>query len=111
MAYPYHWAASPDCGAIRILRLEPGKDDDPLHGTLEEGLWVTGFSASYDALSYCWGTDVKDHILYTPEGTISITVSLSQALRNIRDNNEAMYLWWTQFASMSINTERKPSET
>lgn len=91
------------------MRLEPGKDDDPLHGILEEGLWVTGFSASYDALSYCWGTDVKDHILYTPEGTISMTVSLSQALRNIRDNDEAMYHWVDVICINQDNAEEKES--
>jgi hypothetical protein len=92
MAYPYPWAASLGNGAIRILILQPGKNDDPLHGKIEQGLWTTGFMADYDALSYCWGTNVKDQILYTPEGTIEITVSLSQALRNIRDPNVAKLL-------------------
>lgn len=109
MAYVYAHRVSPEYGAVRILTLQPGNTNDDLYGELTEEMWVCASTPYFVALSYCWGTNVKDHTLHTPEGTISITSSLNQALRNIRDLNSPLYLWVDAVCINQDDAEEKES--
>ena len=80
-------------GEIRIFDLDPGSADDTITGKIRSESYTTGFFPHYEALSYCWGLDIKDHTIETPEGEIPITTSLSRALRAIRSPAQKRTLW------------------
>lgn len=109
MAYVYAHSVSPEHGAVRILALKPSDTNDDLYGELTEEMWVGASTPAFFALSYCWGTNVKDHTLHTSEGTINITSSLSQALRNIRDPDSPLYLWVDAVCINQDDDEEKES--
>ncbi|KAF2108782.1 heterokaryon incompatibility protein-domain-containing protein [Lophiotrema nucula] len=66
---------------IRVLVLAPGELDKPLVATMEV---VPFTSATYEALSYCWGVDVRDKPLRVNGVEYWITSSLDIALRHLR---------------------------
>ena len=71
---------------IRLIKLVPGNQDEPLRGSLFEVDLDT--AGPYIALSYVWGSDRKPSVLETPEGNIPITSSLNDALKRLRSMNE-----------------------
>jgi hypothetical protein len=79
----------------RILWLEPGKDDEPLIGTLE----VINLNrvSSYSAISYQWGETSRTHSITLSTGTLNITASLYSALRDLRQtpsNSDRASSFW-----------------
>ena len=58
---------------VRTLILQPGVGDEPLQCKLQTSpLGVTQF----EAISYVWGSDVKDHEISCESRTIAITNNL-----------------------------------
>ncbi|KAH7083785.1 heterokaryon incompatibility protein-domain-containing protein [Paraphoma chrysanthemicola] len=102
---------------VRVLSLEPGKDQDPLHGRLRQiDLKPSLFEArarpgrmsnlrakvqsvfskkdqGYEALSYVWGDPQTDRFIHCPTGKIPIAANLSQALLHIRSSDRTRVLW------------------
>ena len=78
-------------GEMRLVNILPGTQQDQL-----QGLIIHVLSASpppYRALSYVWGTDQQPEELLTPDGALSITSSLSKALRSLRRKDKSITLW------------------
>ncbi|KAK0612007.1 hypothetical protein B0T14DRAFT_339770, partial [Immersiella caudata] len=75
---------------IRLLKLHPGKNSEPLEGALEHCCLGT---ASYTAISYQWGSNMSPFEIKTPEGTVCITGTLHSALRHIRDPRKSILVW------------------
>jgi hypothetical protein len=68
---------------IRILKLAPGRDDEPLAGQLETV--DLGDKTAYEALSYEWGSPRTAHRILLGHGAeLWITDSLHNALRDLR---------------------------
>lgn len=111
---PYKYEPLLDETSIRVLTLDPGKDYDPLTGTLEvirlHNLNSTSGSThnansptaevigwtpdkTYEAISYVWGADVKDHIILLNGKPHQITANLSDALYQCRQTDKSQVLW------------------
>jgi hypothetical protein len=81
----------PDRDYIRYMILEPGKDEEPLVCSLHiSSLHVI---RPYEALSYVWGSDQRDHEIISGGHIINITANLSSALRRVRLPTEPRTLW------------------
>lgn len=93
----------------------PGVDAAPLVGKLHvvrldefQSETEQGSDASFEALSYVWGSDFKPHILETSTGSIGLTDSLHGFLTKVR-RADASRLLWTDAVSASTRatTSRK----
>ncbi|CAI6331468.1 unnamed protein product [Periconia digitata] len=77
---------------IRLVRLLPAKnrDDDVqcviTHTALHRGL-------CFEALSYAWGSTVLSQTIHTFEGIVRVTQNCSDALRDLRHQDESRLLW------------------
>lgn len=76
---------------IRVLILLPRKEYDDLWGYFE----VVDLDERpvYRALSYTWGEPIFSHTLHLVGGDLSITSTVSAALRRIRDVEKPAQLW------------------
>ncbi|KAG6357591.1 hypothetical protein INS49_013468 [Diaporthe citri] len=114
MTNKYAYRSLPDEYSIRVLNLEPGKDDDQLSGALEvihlhspnpasdsdpsadsSTTRVTRWTPdkSYEAISYVWGSKKKDHAILLNGKTHQITANLSDALYQCRQTDQSRVLW------------------
>jgi hypothetical protein len=85
----YHQALN--AKEIRLVNILPATHEDRLQGVI---IHVPSTSAPvYRALSYVWGTGQQTEELLTPDGTISITISLSNALRSLCHKDRPLTLW------------------
>lgn len=119
MTNKYEYQPLPDEDSIRVLILAPGKNDEPLSGVLkmirlsnrrqtlrsaprahkrrktssesEVIRWTP--ETPYEAISYVWGPDVKDHIILLNGKTHQITANLSDALYQCRQTDKSRVLW------------------
>ncbi|KAL6708194.1 hypothetical protein ACN47E_003378 [Coniothyrium glycines] len=88
-AVPYEYYDLPP-GYFRYLVLEPGTKDAPLKCTLQTVL-LDG--AGFEAISYVWGSEIKDQEIICDEYIINITTNLSLALKRLRLPDKARELW------------------
>ena len=91
---PYEYQPIDDPkGKIRILILLPpaSSDDSELrcHLTTAE----ISDSPSYEAVSYCWGTEALTERIHLPSGTLAITKNLATGLRRLRCRDRPRHLW------------------
>lgn len=114
MVSTYRYKPLPDGESIRVLVLNPGKDGDPLTGTLEvihlhrqtpncdstqdtqsSETGVTRWTPEipYEAISYVWGSDTKDHVIFLSGKTHRITNNLSVSLHQCRLSDQSRALW------------------
>lgn len=110
----YKYKPLPDEKSIRLLTLDPGKDDDPLTGTLEviqlhnpipTSGWMHEAHSSatevsrwipdnpYEAISYVWGSSKKFHTILLSGKLHPITANLSDALHQCRYQDQPRVLW------------------
>ncbi|KAK3317359.1 heterokaryon incompatibility protein-domain-containing protein [Cercophora scortea] len=75
---------------IRLLTLEPGSGDAPLQGSLSV---VSLNAASFEALSYVWGSGEKPCQILTPSGALPMTKSLHSFLLRLRLDDRPRVLW------------------
>ena len=90
-ARTYAYAPLPGFRSIRLLILQPGKENDPLLG--EIGSTPLEQAQPFNAVSYHWGKKLKAHSLSTSDGRLPITESLHQALRRLRSETKEIVLW------------------
>lgn len=86
--YPYN--RLPDGDVFRYLILQPGAEDEPLVCNIRNG---TILDVEYDAVSYVWGTSVRDQLIECDGHEVLITANLSQLLRRIRSPSGPQVLW------------------
>jgi len=87
----YNYTPLPYHDSIRLLELLPGAKDDKIRCRLL--LTRLHDAPKYEAISYVWGT-AKVRVECCVEDTpISITPSLSNALRQVRSPTEIRVLW------------------
>jgi hypothetical protein len=76
---------------IRLVNIFPGTQQDQLQGVIVHAPSTS--TPSYQALSYVWETGQQTEELLTPDGILTITGSLHNALRSLRRKNRAITLW------------------
>ena len=90
--------------SIRLLRIYPGADTEPLSCSLKAFEDYRN-APRYHGLSYCWG-DVNDTVIVLCNNvSIRITRSLYSALLRLRLRGQVSYIWvslpscqrWSQF--------------
>ncbi|KAK4206858.1 heterokaryon incompatibility protein-domain-containing protein [Rhypophila decipiens] len=78
-------------GEIRLLVLAPRSGWGEVICRLEHRLLSS--DPDYEALSYCWGVDDKDHQVICEGKIIKITASLFSALRHLSFKRKERRLW------------------
>lgn len=81
-------------GEFRLFMLFPGKEKDPLRGTIFTCA-SSEYISPFQALSYEWGpeTQGRRYAINTETGQLVIRESLHQALQRLRGVNNALILW------------------
>ena len=77
--------------SIRLMQLEPGIDEDPIHVQLSSVPSL--HSTNYDALSYVWGDHADTRAIICNGHQLSITVNLFWALHRVRDSVTPKCIW------------------
>ncbi|CAH0027410.1 unnamed protein product [Clonostachys rhizophaga] len=78
--------------SVRLIVLEPGDKDDPLHCTLK----TTSLAAAadkYEAISYAWGDPNNLADIECNKVTLGITANLASALGQLRYRDKPRQLW------------------
>lgn len=86
----YTYSTLPQGDVFRYLVLQPGVGND----TLVCNLQTDAISdAEYDAVSYVWGTSVRNHSIQCDDHELMITEALSQVLKRVRLPDKPRALW------------------
>jgi len=86
-AYRYEPLEGED--AFRLLILQPDAGNEPLQCTLQTS---TLGATPFEAISYVWGPDVRDHEITCEGRTIPVTRNLWTVLRHVRSDHPRV-LW------------------
>lgn len=92
--YPYSPLVNP--GDIRILVIQPGTSDSPIHCSLNQAnlqALDSNIYESYTALSYVWGDPKNRKEIFIDNYAVSITANLFNAIRDLRDEKRCLWLW------------------
>src|ERR1700760_2054529 len=76
---------------IRLLILEPGNFGEALKAKLS--CVRLGSPLYYEALSYCWGGDIRDKAIIVNGAELAITTNLFAALQTLRPEKSPRVLW------------------
>lgn len=104
--YKFIYRPLPGDGYIRRLILEPGKGDDNLVGRLEV-VSLACAHGSFEAISYAWGSDEKNHIININGKPMAITTSLRDALHQTRRSDKPRVLWADAICINQQDTQEK----
>lgn len=89
---------------FRYLVLHPGADDEPL----ECSLHTTALAGiDYEAISYVWGTEIRDHDILCAGRKLKITKNLHQALSRLRYPAAVRLLWADSICIHQQNLDEK----
>jgi hypothetical protein len=95
--YPYEELPKGD--VFRYLVLQPGAGDEPLVCNLSTAPIA---DTQFEAVSYVWGTSIKDQPIVCENHVMNITHSLAKVLRRIRLVDKPLKVWAD---SICINQE------
>jgi hypothetical protein len=87
----YTYDPLPEGRFIRYLALAPGEGDDALRCSIHTTSLDT--APSYEAISYVWGSNVKDHQVLCGHSALHITGNLHDALFQVRLKDQPRNLW------------------
>jgi hypothetical protein len=97
----------PDINTIRIVTLEPGDFETPMHCTLQHADLDT--HTQYEALSYVWGDPkLTTPIRFENDAAFPMTKNLERALRYLRAEDTPGVLW---INAISINQSNMPERS
>lgn len=85
----YTYSPLPRGETFRYMTLEPGGPKDGLRCSLRTALFT---DTNYEALSYVWGTETRDHNIICDGHLLKITKNLHDALTRLR-TSEPRTLW------------------
>lgn len=80
-------------GYIRIFKIEPGKADEELKGTLSVIPLYNSPCYEYEALSYVWGPQNPPDHIFCDDNVLQITPNLGLALRRVRRLDKPRAVW------------------
>jgi hypothetical protein len=97
--YAYDGLNTRDTSAIRLLKLQPGGQENPLKAELVDS--SLDAYPPYEALSYTWGNGPPSCQLHiASEHQIAIRPNLKQVLQVLRHTNEERLYGSMRFASI-----------
>lgn len=76
---------------VRLLSLDPGSIEEPLKGSLR--VVSLNDPPAFEAVSYCWGAPQVADVLWCDGTPLSVTQSVSELLRQLRDTKTTRNLW------------------
>jgi hypothetical protein len=97
----YTYSHLPQDDTFRYLILQPGAENEPLVCSLHTAQIA---ESEYYAISYVWGTDIRDREILCDGYAVKITPNLSEVLRHVRLPDRPLALWAD---SICINQEDK----
>ncbi|KAH7094835.1 heterokaryon incompatibility protein-domain-containing protein [Paraphoma chrysanthemicola] len=86
----YTYDHLPRGNQFRFLVLLPGVGDEPLECTLHTAIPA---DTEFEAISYVWGTTVRDQEVICDGRTMLVTPNLAQVLRRVRLPDRPRQLW------------------
>lgn len=104
---------------IRVLELSPGTEEEDLEGTLSVATLIhdngvvlrdSNSRTEYIALSYAWGEPVFDHCVQVNGMRYPITAALHEALRHIRSEDRAIFLWVDAICINQHDTDERSNQ-
>lgn len=78
---------------IRLLRLHPGQDHDPLVCTFEYTSLASKQNIPYETVSYCWGRDPGEAVIEIDRRPAKVTWSAVRVLHRLRHREKSRMLW------------------
>lgn len=78
---------------IRLLKVHPGEDYDPLVCTSEITSLISKHHTPYETVSYCWGKDPGEAAIELDRVPSKITWSAARALHRLRYQDRCRLLW------------------
>jgi hypothetical protein len=104
----YEYRTIQESQGFRLLRLEPGKGDDPIHCSLFE----VGYDNKepFEAISYRWGKRRHSTGVICDGGTISVTCNLVDALQTFRQPDVSRILWADALCIDQQNLDERSSQ-
>lgn len=100
---PYTYDRLPRGETFRYLILEPREDQEVLRCSLRT---TTIADADYEAISYVWGTEIRDHEIICDGHKLKITKNLHDALTTLRTST-ARSLWADSICIDQQNLDEK----
>ncbi|KAF2035327.1 hypothetical protein EK21DRAFT_96601 [Setomelanomma holmii] len=86
----YKYDELPKDGTFRFLTLLPGVGDAPLECNLHTAKLA---GSQFEAISYVWGTKIRDQKILCDGQTVLVTPNLAWVLRRVRLPNKPRTLW------------------
>ncbi|OAL02378.1 hypothetical protein IQ06DRAFT_217343 [Phaeosphaeriaceae sp. SRC1lsM3a] len=90
--------------AIRFLTLHPGAGNDPLRCDLRTAPMS---ETTFEAVSYVWGSDVRDQEILIDGRTLAITTNLFRVLQRVRQPDAPRAIWADLICINQENLEEK----
>jgi hypothetical protein len=106
---PYKYPHLPEGDFFRYLVLHPGAQDEPLKCSLVVSP-LGESTAQFEAISYVWGSNIKNHEIICDGHTLHITANLYEVLKTFRLRNEPRNLWADSICIDQENMEEKGSQ-
>jgi hypothetical protein len=86
----YKYDELPQGNAIRYLTLHAGSGNDPLQCSLHTAPMP---ETQFEALSYVWGSDVRDQEITCDGRTLALTTNLFRVLQRVRRPDAPRRIW------------------
>jgi hypothetical protein len=86
----YKYDELPQDDTIRYLTLYPGSGNDPLRCSLHTAPMS---ETEFEALSYVWGSDVRDREIICDGMTLALTTNLFHVLQRVRQPETSRHIW------------------
>ena len=104
----------------RMIKLLPGRPEDPLHCELaiadliqaSKAVGVAAWSriCTYEAISYSWGWPGRDHEIRCSGKSIKVPPSLADALQYLRSSTDSRILWCDALCINQDDADEKASQ-
>jgi Heterokaryon incompatibility protein (HET) len=100
---------SPENAEIRLLRVEHAHSlDSALHYTFSKAS-LNGLAPPFTAVSYCWGQDEPEHIIYVGLTAVKVTKNVDNVLRQVSASGAAL-VWIDQVCIDQRNAGERSSQ-
>ncbi|KAK3942686.1 heterokaryon incompatibility protein-domain-containing protein, partial [Diplogelasinospora grovesii] len=104
----YKYEPLPEGDYFRLLKLEPGTGEDPLVASLRPAqLRREAHEDRFEAISYVWGSNIKDQVITVDGKSLPITSNLRNSLRQVRSPDEPRQVWADSVCINQQNNQEK----
>ena len=101
----FRYSPLPCTDSIRLLILQPGDADEPIHCHLIDTRLDE--APPFDCISYTWGNVAERREIWIDKRSLYVTRSLRDALRQARDADQELCLWADAACIDQTNVEER----